>query len=343
MEIAIYGAGSMGTVLGSFLCKAGIASDLISDDKKHIAVLKTAGAKIGGAVSFSTPPFDSTGGRGSALLPEEVSQKYDIIFLLTKQWDNAVTAQTLKNHLKPGGVICTMQNGLPEPGLAEILGEERVLGCVCIWGANKTSDGEADLVSKAGRVHFKLGCLTESHAMLGSVQEILEKIGHVKIERNFIGARWSKLLINAAFSGISTITGLSFGRIASGRISGRFALEVIRECIEVCRSAGITIERVQGKFPAEFMYFKSPLKRSILSFIMGIAMKNYGKIKSGMLHDLDRGRTCEIDSINGAVCKAGKKYHVPTPVNDKIVELVHSIERGERRYCPENLQELLLL
>ena len=339
MDIAIYGAGSMGTVLGAFLQRAGINVDLISHDQTHIGLLKTAGAHIGGTVSFSTAPFDGKNGQGCALLPGEMSKKYDIIFLLTKQRDNAATATMLKQYLSDEGVLCTMQNGVPETGLAEILGIDRVLGCVCIWGANKRAPGTAELVSKADRVHFKLGCPGSSPVMLQKVKEILEKVGFVDIVPNFTGARWSKLLINAAFSGISTITGCNFGEIASGKESGNCALHIIRECIEVCRAAGIHIEPVQGTFPARFMYFKSPLKQSILAFIMRIAMKNYRDIKSGMLLDLDRGRPCEIDAINGAISKAGRKYHVPTPYNDRIVAMVHAIERGERSYCPENLKD----
>ena len=337
MEIAIYGAGSMGTVLGAFLSRAGVVVDLISHDRAHIALLKTAGAKIGGEVSFNTLPFDGNEGRGLALLPGEIVKKYDLVFLLTKQMNNAVTAETLKNHLSPGGLVCTMQNGIPEPALAEILGVDRVLGCICIWGANKAAAGTAELTSKAGRMHFSLGCLSDMPRQMDTVKDILEKAGHVSIEPNFTGARWSKLLINAAFSGPSAITGLSFGSIAAGRYSGSLALDLARECIDVCRAAGIRIEPIQGKFPAGLMYFRSPLEKSVLSLVMRIAMKNYRDIKSGMLNDLDRGKACEIDFINGAVSGTGKKYNVPTPCNDRIVELVHSIERGGLRYSPENL------
>ncbi|MCL2127461.1 MAG: 2-dehydropantoate 2-reductase [Treponema sp.] len=339
MDIAVYGAGSMGTVLGAFLQRAGIAADLVSHDKAHIELLRTAGAKIGGTVSFSTQPFDGNGGRGRALLPGEMEKKYGIIFLLTKQLDNAAAAETLKNYLSPGGIVCTMQNGIPEPALAEILGGDRVLGCICIWGANKAAPGTADLTSKAGRMHFKLGGLPgSSHPEIGEVRNILEKIGPASVEANFTGARWSKLLINAAFSGMSAVTGFSFGDVAAGKISGGCALDLIRECIEVCRAAEIKIEPVQGIFPASFMDYKTPLKKSLLAFVMRHAMKNYGLIKSGMLGDLNRGRPCEIDAINGVVCQTGRRHNVPTPCNDRIVSIVHSIEKGELGYGPQNLK-----
>ena len=336
MEIAVYGAGAMGTVLGAFLCKAGYSPDLISRDQAHVTALKTAGAKIGDKVSFSTPPFDGREGRGSALLPAEIHKKYDVIFLLTKQTDNVLTAQTLKNFLSADGVVCTMQNGIPEPALAAILGEDKILGCICIWGADKPSPGMAELTSSAGSMRFVLGGMGNySRSMLHAVQEILEKVCPVTVKENFIGARWSKLLINAAFSGLSAVTGYSFGMIAADRCLGNYALHIIKECIEVCRAAGIAIEPVQDKFPARFLYFKSPLKRLLLSFIMPLAMRNHRAIKSGMLHDLERGRACEIEAINGEVCRSGRKYNVPTPHNDRIVETVHAIERGERIFTTE--------
>ena len=39
MRIAIYGAGSLGTVLGAYLAKAGIAADLIARNRAHVDAL----------------------------------------------------------------------------------------------------------------------------------------------------------------------------------------------------------------------------------------------------------------------------------------------------------------
>jgi 2-dehydropantoate 2-reductase len=337
MEIAVYGAGAMGTVLGAFLYRAGYAPDLISRDQAHITALKTAGAKIGGMVSFSVPPFNGAEGRGRALLPAELGKKYDIIFLLTKQTDNAVTAPALNLFLAAGAVVCAMQNGIPEPALAAMFGEDKVLGCICVWGADKPSPGMVELSSSAGSMRFVLGGIgSYSRPMLNTVREILEKVCPVTVKENFLGARWSKLLINAAFSGLSAVTGYSFGAIAADRRLENYALHIIKECIEVCRAAGIAIEPVQDKFPARFLYFKSPLKQFMLSLVMPFAMRNHRAIKSGMLRDLERGRPCEIETINGEVCRTGRKYNVPTPYNDRIVATVHAIERGGRKYDPHN-------
>jgi len=337
--ILIFGAGSMGTVLGAYLGKAGIPADLVSRDKEHIEVLKKEGALISGTVSLSAPPFDGMNGRGSAMLPCDIKKKYDIIFLLTRQIDNAATAAILKGYISSGGVVCSLQNGIPEPALAEILGPEKVLGCICAWGAIKTAPGRADLTTTPDGMSFGLGSFSDNqHPKLSIIKDILEKICPITIEHNFIGIRWSKLLINAAFSGMSAVTGYNFGQIAADRKSRGCALRVIKECINVCKAAKIRIEPVQGRDIVRLMDFNNPLQKLKASIILPVAIRKHRAITSGMLRDLDRGKPCEIENINGVVCTWGKKHGVPTPCNDRIVEIVHSIERGECKYSPYNLK-----
>ena len=338
MKIAIYGAGAMGTVLGAFLADAGVAVDLVSRDREHVAALKAAGARIDGEIELRAPPFDGAQGRGCALLPCEMRGEYDVVFLLTKQGGNAALGETLGGFLSPGGAVCAMQNGIPEPALQAALGEGKVLGCICAWGATKTAPGAARLTSKVGSMRFSLGAPDGgARHMLDGVKEILQKVCRTSVEGNFAGARWSKLLVNAAFSGVSAVTGYSFGEIARDRRARSLALDVARECLDVCGAARIAVEPVGGRFPADFLRFESPMKKALLSLLMPAAIRSHRATKSGMLKDLDRGVPCEIEAINGEVCRAGRKRGVPTPRNDWIVEMVHSIERGERGYGASNL------
>lgn len=46
MRAAIYGAGSLGTILGAFITKAGVEIDLINRNKAHIEALQVNGAKV---------------------------------------------------------------------------------------------------------------------------------------------------------------------------------------------------------------------------------------------------------------------------------------------------------
>jgi 2-dehydropantoate 2-reductase len=55
MKCAIYGAGSLGTVLGAYLTKAGIDVDLINRNKVHVEALYNNGATVTGTVQMNLP------------------------------------------------------------------------------------------------------------------------------------------------------------------------------------------------------------------------------------------------------------------------------------------------
>ena len=121
MRAAIYGAGAMGTVLGAYITKNGGSIDLISRNREHIAALRSGGAHIVGEAEFTVPV--------KAYLPEEMEGEYDVIFLMTKQRHNAEILKFLSPYLAEDGVVCTTQNGLPEPLVGEIVGKELLRLC----------------------------------------------------------------------------------------------------------------------------------------------------------------------------------------------------------------------
>ena len=60
-----------------------------------------------------------------------------------------------------------------------------------------------------------------------------------------------------------------------------------------------------------------------------------------MLQDLEKGKLTEVDAINGAVSAYGRKVGCPTPVNDKVVEIIHHIEEGKLSPSFENLKQFI--
>ena len=222
MRTAIYGAGSLGTILGAFISKGGVAVELINRNKAHIEALRTKGAQVTGTIEFNQPVM--------AYTPEEMTGEYDIIFLMTKQQHNAEVAQRLKGFLSENGVLVTFQNGLPEMKLAEILGEERVLGCTVAWGATMKEPGVCELTSQPDALSFSLGSLSEKHSpYMENVKELLQMMGKVEVEKNFMGTRWSKLLINASFSGMSAVLGCTFGEAAGPQASVDFVFLLLAQ------------------------------------------------------------------------------------------------------------------
>ena len=162
-------------------------------------------------------------------------------------------------------------------------------------------------------------------------------MGKVDVEENFIGTRWSKLLINAAFSGMSAVLGCTFGDSAKPHESRKIVQALIKECIDVCKMGGIRIEPIQGKDIVKLLDYNNTIKRAFSFFIIPIAIRKHAKLKASMLQDLKKGKLTEVDAINGIVSQYGRKVGCPTPMNDRVVDVIHKIEQGELKPCFENL------
>ena len=322
MRICIYGAGSLGTVLGAYLAKNGVPADLVNRNRDHVKALNERGARITGTVDMTVPV--------TALLPEDMTGTYDLIFLMTKQLNNRETVTFLKDYLAEDGLIVTMQNGIPEDGIAEIVGPERTVGCVVEWGATRSASGECVLTSEPDSLSFHMGGMPGiSEKQLLAVKDVLEKMCPVVLEPNLPGARWSKLLINATFSGLGTVMGGTFGSVTGDPLGRKAATACMKEVIDVGRAAGVTFAPVQGKDIVRLFYWTNPVKRAVSRLILPVAMKKHAAIEPSMLQDLKQGKPCEVDAINGVVCAWGRKTGVPTPVNDQIVRVIHDLEKGK--------------
>lgn len=331
MKACIYGAGSLGTVLGAYITKNGGEIDLINRNKAHVAALKEKGAKIVGTVDMTVPV--------KAMTPDEMTDKYDLIILLTKQLHNVEVLKGLVPFMNENCVVCSLQNGMPELSVSEVVGEENTLGCTVAWGATLLEPGVVELTSEADSMSFGLGSITgKKDERYYEVKKLLELMCTVDEEDNFMGVRWSKLLINAAFSGMSTVIGGTFGDAANDKKSRVWVQNIIKECIDVSRAAGVTIEPVQGKDIVKLLDYKGGLKKKLSFMIIPLAIKKHALLKASMLQDIEKGKKCEVDFINGIVCTYGKKYNVPTPYNDKVVEIVHKIEDGELKPSLSNLE-----
>ena len=331
LKIAIYGAGAMGTVLGAFLTKGGLKNvHLIARNENHVNALKQKGATVvckADNTRFTTPV--------SALFPFEMQEKYDVVFLMTKQRNNAEILTNLLPFLHENSVVCTTQNGLPEISVAEIVGSKRTYGAATSFGANFIGDGQVELTSKQAGMSMTVGGYQNDGEKLKLLEEILSYAGKgagnenfVTITDNLSGARWAKLCINATFSSLSTLTGLTFGQVVKKRKSRKLALAMLQECIAVANASGVKLAKMQGHDMEKMLGGKTPIKRFIAYLVLPFAMKKHKKLHSGMLKDIQNGRKCEIDFVAGIVCREGQKVGVETPVCSQVVEIIHGIENG---------------
>lgn len=330
MRIAIYGAGSLGTILGAYLSEAGIQADLVSRNRAHVEALNRNGAHVVGFRDFTVPV--------NALTPDEMGGGYDVVFLMTKCIGNRETADFLRKKLSPQGIVCTCQNGLPEPGLEAVLGKGRVYGCTIGWGASYISPGVSELTSGEDTFTFTLG-RTEggSDGNLHLLASILSGMGKAEIDPDFMAARWSKLMINASFSAVSAAAGMTFGKAASSFRSRVIIQHILKECYDTAVALGIRPAPMQGKDVAFIASWSSFPKRVLSFLLIPLAMRRHRSLKSSMLQDIEKGKPTEIEAVDGAAAAEGRRAGIPTPYLDMTIRIVEDISAGRLIPLPSNL------
>ena len=320
MRVCIFGAGAMGTSLGAALSKAGVPVELVSRNAAHVEALRTRGAVLSGSVSMTVSV--------TAMLPEEMAGKYDIIFLAIRQRGNREAAQGLVSFLKEDGALVSVQNGLPERALSEVFGADRVYGCALSWGAERIAPGEIQMTG--GSFAFSLGAFGAGKKC-SEIAALLKRAGDVTVG-DLQELRYAKLAVNAAFSTLSVISGLTFGELASRH--KRLALGLLREVFSVARAAGCRKLPLRGH--DLFRVFSGPWA----GLLLPVAMKTYKNTRSGMLKDLEAGRRTDVDYVAGAAVDESGRLGVETPLLESAVSMVHDIENGLAEIAPETLQLL---
>jgi 2-dehydropantoate 2-reductase len=150
------------------------------------------------------------------------------------------------------------------------------------------------------------------------------------VTENIRGQVWSKLLVNSAFSGLGAVSGLLYREVVADPAGREVALALWREGYDVGMAQNLMLEEVLG-VRAESLVVRGPEDRERADDALEVAMQQAGATKASMLQDLERGAKTEVDVINGGVVEKGRGYRVETPLNAHVVELVHAMERGERR------------
>jgi len=326
MRIAIIGAGAMGTAIGAYITRAGYAVDMVDANMEQVGALKRDGAVVrhsDPSKDFSVPV--------SALVPRDMSGIYDLIVLTTKQTANAAVLPSILPRMNEDSVICTLQNGVPEPYVAEIVGNNRVVGGSMHFGAELVEPGVTRITTEYSRFR--------SHAMQigeisGNITERIRKtarvfgaMGNVEVTTNLMGTKWFKLLVNSSRSGMSAALGCTFGETVSNPVSLACSLFIAKECIDVCRAEGIMMVGTDLEDPSQY-YWQTPreLAKSMERFKAdGQAASG---LKASMLQDLEKGRPTEIDYINGYVVQRGNAHGIPTPFNSLVVDIVRQAQEN---------------
>lgn len=321
VRIATFGVGSIGTIVGALLTKSGHKVDMFDVLKENVDALNQNGATIIGSIDVHVPV--------RAFLPSSMEGTYDLVILMTKQTSNAEALPTILPHLRENSTVCTLQNGIPEESVAFYVGKDRTVGGTVGFGATWVRPGVSSLTSDAGILKnyaLDIGEISgEITPRIKKIQEVLGAVGGTTVMANLMSIRWSKLLMNATFSGMSAALGCTFGDVLDNP-KAMFALaHIAKESIEVCHSQGHKMTEINGLDMERLAIDRKADIPARLPLYHQV-WEHHRPLKASMLQDLEKGRPCEIDFINGVVVKNGQIAGIPTPFNNKVVELVKEAE-----------------
>jgi len=324
MRAAIMGAGSLGTIAGALATLKGADVVLIDANKEHVKALNENGATITGKMELNVPV--------KAITPDQMEGVYDLVMYMVKQTHNETALKQLLPHLGPDSMVITLQNGVPEDAVAEIVGKERTLGATVGWGATWVKPGVSMLTSEPDKMTYELGEMDSTiKERTKKAAEFLSLSAHTEVVPNLPGIRWTKLLVNATFSGMSAVLGCTFGDVLDNEKALTCAAHIGNEAILIARARGIKMEPLQGHDLSVLGFNNKAERASKFPYYKAI-FGPHRALKASMLQDLEKGLKTEIDAINGVVSEWGKKLGVPTPICDKVVEIVKGCEAG--KYTP---------
>ncbi|MCY8959512.1 ketopantoate reductase family protein [Bacillus atrophaeus] len=322
MRIAVLGAGSLGTIVGAYLDAGGMDVELIDTYQAHVDALNQKGAKVIGTTDFQA--------KVKAITPENKSGKYDLVLLLTKQLYNDSVLQELLPFLGADSIVCSLQNGIPEEKVASIVGRERTIAGSVEFGATFIEPGVSRLTTEYAhfkKYAFQIGELNgEITERIQRIKSILDLVGGTHISDNLVGTKWSKLLINNAFSGLSAALNGKYGDILDNEIGIVSAVHIADETIKVGHANGVTFAKMGGlDIESLELTSENDLPDRIQTF--RAAMESSRLLKASMLQDIEKKRKTEIDYINGVVPRLAEGTGISTPYNDIVVKLVKTAEQ----------------
>jgi 2-dehydropantoate 2-reductase len=258
---------------------------------------------------------------------ENLDFKPDLALLTVKTQDVESSVKKAQPFLS-GCLVVTMQNGVQSDDIvAGVLGKENIISGVVIYNCEFLEPGKALYSSLLSKTALLIGePFGAKGNRLQSLLTLLIKALPTDISEDIRGAHWTKLLWNL-ITAVPAVTGLSYQEGNHYPQIREVNIKLTKEGLEVITLARIKTASVPG-FPLSLLetMAKMPLPEasSMMKKIIESAGERY--TLGSILQSIKRGRSTEVDYMNGEIVNLGKKVGIPTPVNSLMVGLVHQVE-----------------
>ena len=317
MRVGVIGAGAVGGVLAALLDRAG-HDVTVTARGAHLDAILSAGLSLEGHWGSHTARVGA-----AEVLPAGL----DLVIATTKAQD-AAAALSANAAAVDGLPVLVVQNGLEGMAVSSAaLPHSPVAGALALFAASYLSPGTVSITTPA---QTYLGGRAAPFASL------LEGVLPVTTVENFVGAQWTKLIVNQ-LNALPAITGLSVQEVISDPGLRRVMTASMREAVRVAIARGVRFVELQGLGDARLRLFaRLPLWAGEVLPRMFRRALGPTPNPGSTLQSIRRDQRTEIDYLNGAIVAAG-----PAPVNAALVAMVHAVERtGTFLTSAEVIQQL---
>ena len=241
----------------------------------------------------------------------------DCYILCVKSHQVAAAISPQKEFLRTIPLTVAFQNGIGHlPLLSDLLPKGK-------WGVGVTSQGAnligPNLVRHGGSGLTALGFTHPPHpdaekALLHIASALSESGIATTTEPDIRKKIWQKLIINVGINALTAILNCTNGELLQTESSRQRMHRAVLEGMAVAEALGISFDQ-------------DPVAMTMQ------VCKDTGPNISSMLQDIRNKRRTEIDAINGAILKEGRRLGIDMPEN---TILVREIKNLENHYFPDS-------
>ncbi len=308
MRVLIYGAGSVGSVVGGFMAKGGHEITLVGR-ASHMDAINQNGLRISGIWGEH-----QIHGLKTATDLSSISGSFDLIVLAVKSYDTRAAAEALRPFVGKDTVVCSYQNGLGNAEImAEVLGWEHVLDARVIYGVWLPEPGHAEVTVTADAT--AIGCYRDAVPMarIEAVAKAMNDSGIPTHATDRIATfLWAKVAYNCSLNPMSALLDVPYGGLLDTEDTKAIMREIVAELYTVGKAEGVALDP-----PTAEGYIKR-----LFEYLIPVTAGHY----ASMREDFRRSRRTEIDALNGAIVRFGKQRGIPCPTNETLSRLVRARE-----------------
>lgn len=307
MNIAIIGAGALGSLFGGLLARAGHDVGLYNPSNvEHIRAIQAQG------LILETPEGETLRVRVLATTSlDEIPKPVDLVGIFVKAYSTQKALEQAEPLIDGRTWVLSLQNGVGvEEHLLKYAPKGRALRGVTAQGATLAAPGR---VKWAGRGPTRLGPL-ELEALdertCRELEQIVQRLDDAGLDAQYEPdverALWEKLLVNVAINPLTALTGVPNGRLLEDSELRAILHDVVREGFPIVQAHGVTLTLEEAIAQVENV------------------CRATAQNLSSMLQDVRRGRPTEIDFISGTIVREGERLGVPTPLSRLLWQLVRA-------------------